>query len=136
MKSGIKLSKLSLHKQRFFGYRKRSRDKNQDRGHRSKNKHRSKSKTKQKPFECNYYGNKGHFQKFCYKQKNDNEDNQEKKNDGNGNRVVTTTPNDLVIIYDENMINVACDDSSWIVNSGISFHVTFQKGFFLILYSK
>jgi len=42
----------------------------------------------------------------------------------NGNPVATTTANDLVIVYDENLINVSCDDSSWVVDSGSSFHVT------------
>jgi len=35
-----------------------------------------------------------------------------------------------VIVYDENLINVACDDSSWVVDSGASFHVTSRKDFF------
>jgi len=48
----------------------------------------------------------------------------------NGNCVATTTANDLVIVYDENLINVACDDSSWVVDSGASFHVTSRKDFF------
>jgi len=65
-----------------------------------------------KPFECNYCGKKGHLQKYCNKLKNDNEDKQEKKNDENTNHVATTTANDLVIVYDESLINVACDDSS------------------------
>jgi len=50
--------------------------------------------------------------KFCFKLKNDNEDKQEKKNDENRNRVAATNANDLVIIHDKNLINVACDDSS------------------------
>ena len=41
-----------------------------------------------------------------------------------------------MIVYDENLINVACDDSSWVVDSGSSFHVTSRKDFFLILYSR
>ena len=63
--------------------------------------------------------------------KTDNKDKQEKNNDENGNRVATTTGNDLVIVYDENLINVVCDDSSWVVDSGVSFHVTSKKDFFL-----
>ena len=62
--------------------------------------------------------------------KNDNVDKQEKKNDENGNHVATTTANDLIIVYDENLINVACDDSTWVVDSGVSFHVTYRKNFF------
>ena len=67
--------------------------------------------------------------------KNDNIDKQEKKNDENGNRVATTTANDLVIVYDENLINVAYDDSSWVIDSDVSFHVTSRKDFLLILSS-
>jgi len=125
-KSGIKLSKFPLHNQRFWllNIGGDSRDRNQDEGHRSK------SKFKWKIFECNYCGKKGHLQKFCYKLKNDNEDKQERKNDENGNRVSTTIANDLVIVYDENLINVACDDSSWVIDSRANFHVTSKKDFF------
>ena len=35
-----------------------------------------------------------------------------------------------MIVYDENIVNVAYDDSSWIVDSGASFHVTSRKDFF------
>ena len=35
-----------------------------------------------------------------------------------------------MIVYDENLLNVACDDSSWVVDSGASVHVTFRKDFF------
>jgi len=35
-----------------------------------------------------------------------------------------------VIVYDENFINVAYDDSSWVVDSGANFHVTSRKDFF------
>ena len=108
----------------------RGRDRNQDGGNISKSKHRSKSKSKQKSFECNYCGKKCHLQKYCYKLKNDNKDKQDKNNDENGNRVATTTGNDLVILYDENLINVVFDDSSWVVDSGANFHVTFRKDFF------
>ena len=108
----------------------RGRDRNEDGGHRSKSKHQSKSKCKWKTFECNYCGKKGHLQKYCYKLKNDNKDKQEKNNDENGNCVATITGNDLVIVYDENLINVACDDSGWVIDSGASFHVTSRKDFF------
>jgi len=44
--------------------------------------------------------------------KNDNKDKKDKTNDENDDLVATTTANDLVIAYDENLINVACDYSS------------------------
>jgi len=35
-----------------------------------------------------------------------------------------------MIVYDENLINVTYDDSSWFIDSGVSFHVTSRKNFF------
>ena len=35
-----------------------------------------------------------------------------------------------MIVYDENIVSVAYDDSSWVVDSGANFHVTLRREFF------
>ena len=37
---------------------------------------------------------------------------------------------DLVTIIDTNMINIACDESNWIVDTGGASHVTSRKDFY------
>lgn len=60
--------------------------------------------------------------------KKENRDKEEQKEDGN--RVATVTIEDLVIVLDADLINIACDESSWVVDSGAASHVTSRKEFF------
>ena len=66
---------------------------------------------------------KGHTKKFCRKLKREN-NKEETKQDGNENCLATVTTEDLVTVLDENMINIACDESSWVVDTGAASHVT------------
>lgn len=57
-----------------------------------------------------------------------NED-KEKKNDKD-----TTTiahKGDVYIIYDYNYVNLACQNSTWIINSSTSYHVNLTRDLFL-----
>lgn len=37
---------------------------------------------------------------------------------------------DVCIVYDDNSINLACQDSTWMIDLGTSYHVTPRYGFF------
>ena len=79
---------------------------------------------------------KGHTKKLCKKLKTENKNKEEKtKEDGNENCLATVTTKELFTVLDADMINIACDESSWVVNTGAAYHVTSRKGFFLFLYS-
>ena len=71
---------------------------------------------------------KGHTKKFCRKLKREN-NKEETKQDGNENCLATVTTEDLVTVLDANMINIACDESSWVVDIGAASHVTSRKDF-------
>ena len=73
---------------------------------------------------------KGHTNKLCKKFKRENKNKEETKEDGNENCLATVTTEDLVTILDANMINIACDESSWVVDTGAASHVTSRKDFF------
>ena len=73
---------------------------------------------------------KGHTKKFCRKLKRENKNKEETKENGNENFLATVTTEDLVSVLDEDMINIACDKSSWIVNTGAISYVTTRKDFF------
>lgn len=106
------------------------------RGAQNEEHHRIKSRGKSKNFECHHCGLKGHTKKFCWKLKKEKRDKEKKKEEENKNCVATVTTEDLFIVLDVNLINVTCDESSWVVDSGAASHVTSRKNFFLILYSK
>lgn len=93
----------------------------------------SKSKPKYKNFECNYCGKKGRIKQYCFKLKKENKGNNKQENKGNdkeNDHVAAATSDDLLVVYGEDGINLACDETSWVVDSGAIFHVTSRKEFF------
>ena len=61
--------------------------------------------------------------------KRENKNKEEIKENDNENCLATVTTEDLVTILDANMINIACDESSWVVDIGAASHVTSRKDF-------
>ncbi|CAH1430673.1 unnamed protein product [Lactuca virosa] len=115
-----------------------SRGRSQSRGLNNKGKHRSKSKGKFVDYECNHCGRKGYTIRFCRQLKRENkkanynnQKNNHKKDDGgNDTAEVNTTTEKFFICCDYDMVNLAHDDSSWVVNSGATCHVTSQRDFY------
>ena len=95
---------------------------------------RSKSKPRYKDLECYFCGKSGHIKRYCYKWKKENQTSngkhEKRGNDDNSNRVSTTSSDDLLVVYDENVINLAHNETCWVVDSGASFHVTSRRDFF------
>ncbi|WKA08799.1 hypothetical protein VitviT2T_026489 [Vitis vinifera] len=55
----------------------------------------------------------------------------EKKNDNGGeDDQVATTTSDFFIVYDSDVVNFACQETSWVIDSGASIHATPRKDFF------
>lgn len=71
--------------------------------------------------ECHCCGLKGHTKKFYQKLKKKNRGKEEKKED-NDNCIATVTSEDLVIVLDANLINIACDELSQVVDFGDKSH--------------
>ncbi|KAJ4721123.1 Retrovirus-related Pol polyprotein from transposon TNT 1-94 [Melia azedarach] len=99
-------------------------------------KNRDKSKSKTNKFanvECYYCGLKGHIKKYCRQLKRDNKKDKgkEKKNDDSSDddRVATIT-DDFLIMYDDDVVNLMCHETSWVIDSGASIHATSRKEFF------
>ncbi|GKC95660.1 putative RNA-directed DNA polymerase [Tanacetum coccineum] len=92
------------------------------------NHHSSSSKGKFANVECYHCHKKGHTMKFCRqlkkenKKKNyNNQKNKHKKDDdGDDNTKVNTTTDEFFVCYDYDMVNLANDDSGWILNSGLT----------------
>ena len=73
----------------------------------------------------------GHIKRNCFKwkRKNKGKGKQEKK-DQNGDCVSAATTDDLVFVTETDIINLVSDESSWVVDSGATLHVTPRKEFF------
>ena len=79
--------------------------------HRGKDESKSKSRPRYKDLDCHHCGKKGPIKKYCFQLKK--EKRRERKNCENKNRVsTTTTGDDLLFTYDENVINFACHETS------------------------
>jgi transposase InsO family protein len=99
-------------------------------------KNRDKSRNKSNRFanvECHHCGMKGHIRRYCRQLKRENkEKGKETQNDDgkNDDRVATTTSGDFFTVYDDDVINFACHETSWVIDSGASTHVTSRQDFF------
>lgn len=91
-----------------------------------KNKSRSKS-NKFANVECHYCHKKGHIKKDCWKLKKDNK--QGKRQEGGEDRV-SITDDQFLILVESDAINIACQDTSWVIDSGATTHATSQIDLF------
>jgi hypothetical protein len=99
-------------------------------------KNRDKSINKSNRFanvKCHHCGMKGHIKRYCRQLKRENKKKRkETQNDDgkNDDRVATTTSGDFFTVYDDDVINFACHETSWVIDSGTSTHVTSRQDFF------
>ncbi|GAB2266247.1 hypothetical protein Dimus_037876 [Dionaea muscipula] len=110
-----------------------NRGRNESRGQESGGKGRSKSRGKMTNVKCFYYHLKGRMKRDCkkWKQEKGNRD-QKKGNEAKANDqvVVAVMDDSYLAVYDEETINVACHETSWVIDSGASIHATYRKEFF------
>ncbi|CAA0823295.1 Serine/threonine-protein phosphatase 7 [Striga hermonthica] len=55
---------------------------------------------------------------------------EKKAGDGEDGEKVAAATDDFLIIYEGDAVNVACQETSWVIDSGASIHVTSQRDFF------
>ncbi|KAK9019508.1 hypothetical protein V6N11_054026 [Hibiscus sabdariffa] len=75
----------------------------------------------------------GHIKKYCFKLKRENKGgggDKHNRNDEEKFKRAVVTHEDLLVICDENLINLACDETSWVIDIGASIHVTLRRDFF------
>ncbi|GMJ08631.1 hypothetical protein HRI_004532300 [Hibiscus trionum] len=106
---------------------------NRDKDDKGRDKIRSKSRSRYKNLECHHCGKKGHIKKYCYKWKRENKcggDKNDRNDDEKSKCIATATREDLLVICDENSINLICDKTSWVIDTGASLYVTSRRDFF------
>ncbi|CAJ2628405.1 unnamed protein product [Trifolium pratense] len=112
----------------------RGRSQNKNFHKHDKSERRSKSKAR-KEFTCFYCNREGHIKKYCRLLKRDQlrerDDDSENESDKNTSAVAHDSATDVYIICDDDdSINLASHDSTWIIDSGASYHVTPRRDFF------
>ena len=74
--------------------------------------------------ECCYCNKIGHLQKYCFKRRKENkeENGKQKENDHDDyDRVTTTTiGGDLVLLHEFEYVNLACNEIIWIIDSDVT----------------
>ncbi|KAK0604498.1 hypothetical protein LWI29_016259 [Acer saccharum] len=88
---------------------------------------RSKSRKEISCFHCGKAGHKK-FQCRKFKREQNNEKGEEKKK-GIGH-VATTADGDVCIFMEHDSVNLTCQNSHWVVDSGASYHVTSHRDYF------
>ncbi|KAK8475366.1 hypothetical protein V6N11_057436 [Hibiscus sabdariffa] len=75
---------------------------------------------------------KGHIKKYCFKLKRENKGGGDKHdlNDEEKSERADVTREVLLVICDENLVNLACDETSWVIATVASIHVTSRRDFF------
>ncbi|KAL6533177.1 hypothetical protein OROMI_027289 [Orobanche minor] len=95
---------------------------------------RSSSKGRYAHIECFHCGKKGHTKKYCRLLKKENSkegENAPKKENGKGEKAeVNTATEEFFVCCDFDTVNFAKDESSWVVDSGATCHVTSRRDFY------
>ena len=83
-----------------------------------------------KNIECHYCHKKGHMKRDCRKLKF-KEENREKNGEKTEQKTTAVVSNgDLMVMYEDGCVNFTSQETSWVVDSGASFHVTSRVDFF------
>ena len=88
---------------------------------------RGKSQTRN-DFKCYYCDKPGHKQSQCRLWKKEQKQKGEAKKEGAN--TAAAADGDVTIICDVNSVNLTCQDSHWVVDSGASYHVTSRRDVF------
>ncbi|RVW34988.1 Retrovirus-related Pol polyprotein from transposon TNT 1-94 [Vitis vinifera] len=95
----------------------------------NRDKSRGKSNSR-KEIKCFYYGKPGHIKRECRKFKKEQfKGNGEVQKEDKDIAVVASNA-DTIIVCDDACVNLACQDSTWVVDTTTSFHITACRDFF------
>ena len=97
----------------------------------NRDKSQGRSKSRKKTYICNYCGNKGHIEKYCRikKREKSRERDEDKKNEKD--IFAVALDGDVVIVCNNNCQSLECQDTTWIIDSTASYHVSPQHEFFI-----
>lgn len=65
------------------------------------------------------------------RERKEKNENSEQKSDKKNTTALAFSDDDLFIISDHGLLNIACDDCTWVIDSGASYHITSHREYFL-----
>ncbi|KAL6318079.1 hypothetical protein AAG906_035224 [Vitis piasezkii] len=92
-------------------------------------KSRAKSKSR-KEIKCFYCGKSGHIKRECRKFKREQFKGKGEKQKEDKAIAAIAYDGDTIIVCDDACVNLACQDSTWVVDTATSFHITAHRNFF------
>ncbi|CAL1380337.1 unnamed protein product [Linum trigynum] len=104
----------------------KSRGRSEARGSKQRGKSRGKS-NKFANIQCHHYKEKGHIRRFCPKFRNERKKG---KRDENSDDDGANSVDEFNIVYEEDIVNLTTQETSWVVDSGATIHVTSKREFF------
>ncbi|CAL1397307.1 unnamed protein product [Linum trigynum] len=104
----------------------RSRGRSEARGSKQRGKSRGKS-NKFANIQCHHCKEKGHIRRFCPKFRNERKKG---KRDENSDDDGANSVDEFNIVYEEDVVNLTTQETSWVVDSGATIHVTSKREFF------
>ncbi|CAL1406718.1 unnamed protein product [Linum trigynum] len=104
----------------------RSRGRSEARGSKQRGKGRGKS-NKFANIQCHHCKEKGHIRRFCPKFRNERKKG---KRDENSDDDGANSVDEFNIVYEEDVVNLTTQETSWVVDSGATIHVTSKREFF------
>ena len=114
-----------------------SRGRSKSRNPQNRDKSKGRSNSRRREFTCHYCQKPGHIERFCRKKKREmsrerkeKNENSEQKSDEKNTTALAFSDNDLFIISDHELLNIACDDCTWVIDSGASYHITSHREYF------
>lgn len=64
------------------------------------------------------------------RERKEKNENSEQKSDEKNTTALAFSDDDLFIISDHELLNIACDDCTWVIDSGASYHITSHREYF------
>ncbi|VFQ71427.1 unnamed protein product [Cuscuta campestris] len=64
------------------------------------------------------------------RERKDKNENFEQKPEEKNTTALASSDDDLFVIGDHGLLNVACDDCTWVIDSGASYHITSHREYF------
>ena len=90
---------------------------------------KKKSKSR-KEIKCFYCGKPGHIKRECKKFRREQFKRKGEEHKEDKDIATVAFDGDAIIICDDTCVNLACQDSNWVVDTATSFHITAHRDFF------